>query len=297
MRDQTSWLRLLGGMWLGIGVLALLWGVLALLALLLTSLGAPWMPGPRGLWACLRISPWLESTAIAGGLFGTMVGYALIRRHSWAQTVLVPAHVLLALYALIGWMAAQLSLMRGTVGWAVDPLLVFLPLILLNAGLAFGLGSARATQALAWQSLRTAPVIPTRCEFCGSLLDPETQRCPQCDPAPSLEPDLLLPRARLASLGDGEAFWISPGRATLIGRGLSDADISLSNPTVSRQHAQIEYGEGRYVLTALHDSNGTFINDTLVRQRVLRDGDEVRFGRARFRFEIVGSERDEDEHA
>jgi hypothetical protein len=234
---------------------------------------------------------------MAVGLFGMVVGYALIRQRSWAQTLLVPAHMLLALYALVGWTAAQLSVMREIGGWTVGPLLVCLLLILLNAGLAIGLGGQRATQALAWQSLRTAPVIPTRCEFCGSLLDPETQRCPQCDLAPSSEQEISPPRGRLTSLTDGETFWVSAGRATLIGRGLSDADISLGNPTVSRQHAQIAYREGHYVLTALHDSNGTFINDTLVRQRILRDGDEVRFGRARFRFELVEGERDEDEHA
>ena len=297
MRDQTSWLRLLGGMWLGIGVLALLWGALALLAKLSSLLAVTWVPVPRGPWSEWLVSPWLEATAIAGGLFGIVVGDALIRRQSWAQTVLVPAHMLIALYALIAWIAAQLSVMRGTAGGAAGPLLVFAPLILLNAGLAFGLGGRRTTQALAWQSLRTAPVISTRCEFCGSLLDPETQRGSQCDLAPSLEQDLSPPRARLASVSDGGSFWLSPGRATLIGRGLNDADISLSNPTVSRQHAQIECREGHYVVTALHDSNGTFINDTLVRQRILRDGDEVRFGRARFRFEIIEGERDEDEHA
>jgi hypothetical protein len=290
MRDQTSWLRLLGGIWFGCGALALLWGLGAL-----SPLGdAAWVPVPTGPWAPLRISPWLESTAMGMGLFGMAVGYALIRRQSWAQTVLVPAHMLLALYAAIAWIAAQLSLARATGGWVAGPVLVCLPLIVIHAGLAFALSGQRATEALAWQSLRTAPVIATRCEFCGSLLDPETGRCPQCELGSSLEQE-APPRARLTSVCDGETFWILPGRATLIGRG--DADISLGNPTVSRQHAQITYREGYYELTALHDSNGTFINDTLVRQRILREGDEVRFGRARFRFELADGKRDEDEHA
>jgi hypothetical protein len=204
--------------------------------------------------------------------------------------------MLFALYAGIGWIATQLSLVQAGGSWA-GPILVYLPLIVLHAGLAFALSGERATEALAWQSLRTAPVIPTRCEYCGSLLDPQTGRCSQCDLASSPEQGVAPPRARLTSLSDGEGFWVLPGRATLIGRGLNEADISLGNPTVSRQHAQIAYREGHYVLTALHDSNGTFINDTLVRQRILREGDEVRFGRARFRFELFEGERDEDEHA
>ncbi len=298
MRDRASWLHLLGGTWLGVGVLAMLWGVLALLASLALPVAAAWVPVPRGRWAGFHLSPWLESTAIAGGIYGVVVGSALIRRRSWARTVLVPAHALVALYSLVGWMAAHLLLIGSTAGSIAGPLLVFLPLILLNAGLALGLSSKWATQALAWQSLRTSVIVPTRCEFCGSLLDPQTQRCPQCDLTPSLaDTGTFPPRARLASMSDGEIFWISPGQTTLIGRHLGEADIGLSNPTVSRQHARIDYGEGRYVLTALHDSNGTFINDTLVRRRALRDGDEVRFGRARFRFEIVKGERDEAQHA
>lgn len=298
MQDRASWLRLLGGMWLGIGVLAMLWGVLALLASLFFPLSVAWVPTPRGLWVRFHLSPWLESTAIAGGLYGVVVGGALMRRRSWVQTVLVPTHGLVALYAVVGWMAAHLSAVGSTARSAASPLLVFLPLIVLNAGLAFVLSSGRATAALAWQSQRTTLVVSTRCEFCGSLLDPETQRCPQCDLAPSLaDASVLPPRACLASMSDGEVFWLSPVRTTRIGRSLGEADISLSNPTVSRQHAQIEYGEGRYVLTALHDSNGTFINDTLVRRRALRDGDEVRFGRARFRFEIVEDERDDGQDA
>lgn len=293
MRDQTSWLRLLGGGWCLLGAVALLWGGAALAPLV----GARWVPVPTGPWAAYHISPWLESTAMGAGLFGIVVGSALIRRQIWAQTLLVPAHMLLALYAAIGWIAGQVSLLRATGGWAAGPVLLFLPLIVLNAGLALALSGPRATEVLSWQSLRTAAVIPTRCEYCGSLLDPETGRCPQCDVAPLLDQAAPLPRARLTSLSDEEAFSILPGRPTLIGRGLGDADISLGNPTVSRQHAQIAWQEGHYVLTALHDSNGTFINDTLVRQRILRDGDEVRFGRARFRFELVEGERDEDPDA
>jgi hypothetical protein len=205
--------------------------------------------------------------------------------------------MLLALYAAVAWITAQAGLFGATGSGSAGPLLLFLPLIVLNAALAVGLAGQRVTEALAWQSLRTTPVIPARCEFCGSLLDPETGRCPQCEPPPSLDQALLPPRARLTSLDDDETFWISAGRPTLIGRGVGEADIGLGNPTVSRQHAQIAYREGHYVLTALHDSNGTFINDTLVRQRVLREGDEVRFGRARFRFELVEGEGDEDGRA
>jgi pSer/pThr/pTyr-binding forkhead associated (FHA) protein len=41
------------------------------------------------------------------------------------------------------------------------------------------------------------------------------------------------------------------------------------------------------MLVALRDLNGTFINDSLIRERALQNGDEIRFGRARFRFELM----------
>ena len=63
-------------------------------------------------------------------------------------------------------------------------------------------------------------------------------------------------------------------------------DINLSNPTVSRRHAWIECENGWFVLNAVDDSNGTFINNALVRRGVLKDGDQIRFGRATFRFQV-----------
>ena len=114
--------------------------------------------------------------------------------------------------------------------------------------------------------------------------------CPQCDIVSELargRPEAMLPKARLVGLSDDSEYWIQSGETLSIGRGLSGNDINLSNPTVSRHHAQIAFSEGHFVLTALQDTNGTFVNDTLIRQRPLGDGDEVRFGRARFQFAIV----------
>ena len=96
--------------------------------------------------------------------------------------------------------------------------------------------------------------------------------------------------ARLIGVLDKVEFRIDPDKATMIGRGSTRNDVNLSNPTVSRHHAQIGYESGHYVLTALRDLNGTFVNDTLVRKRPLQDGDEIRFGRSRFRFSVMESE-------
>ena len=290
MRDHTPWLRLIGGTWLIFGVVALLGGGLALLPISFADLmPMHLLPAAKAFWGEFILSPWLEIVAITCGIFGITMGWSLIRRQSWAQTVLVSAHLLLVVYSIVGWIAAFALRSRAEVWWAGGPI-VFTVLILVNGGLAFFLSSVGTTEALSWIPLRTLPVIPLRCEFCGTPLDPQTKLCPQCDAVPDLVDQnmpIAPPNARLVNLIDDSEFWLAPEKAMAIGRGLTGNEISLSNPTVSRQHARIEFQEGHFVLTALQDSNGTFINDTLVRQRTLRDGDEVRFGRARFRFEIV----------
>ena len=300
MRDRTSWLKLIGGIWLGLGILAILWGILALLPVSLSELvGVRLAPVARMFWTEFSISPWLEVMVIAGGVFGTLIGWSLIRRQSWAQTVLVSAHTLFLVYAVVGWMVATSLRGRPEVWWAGGPV-VFIVLVLVNGGMAFFMSNVGTTEALSWLPLRTLPVIPQRCEFCGTMLDPQTKLCPECDAVPEIVDRRMPappPSARLSSLSDDAEFWVSAAKTTTIGRGLTGNDINLSNPTVSRQHAHIEYKEGHFVLTALQDSNGTFINDTLVRQRTLRDGDEVRFGRDRFQFEIVAGQEGQVDYA
>lgn len=295
MRDQTSWLRAIGGVWIAAGFLALIGGVRALLPL--PSLLGQFVhlePAVKAFWRSFSFFPWLQGMAIAIGAFGIVLGWSTIRRQSWVQTVLIPAHMLLLVYAAVGWIAAHLLQRSPETAWAGGPVL-FALLLLVNGGLAFFLSGVGATEALSWLPLRTSPVIPMRCEFCGTPLDPQSRECPVCDVIPAISSQHLqpqLPRGRLVGLSDSTRYQVVANKKTFIGRGLTSNDIDLPNPTVSRHHAQIEYKEGHFVLTALQDSNGTYVNDVLVRQRTLREGDEVRFGRARFQFEIIAGEKE-----
>jgi hypothetical protein len=297
VRDHTPWLRAIGALWLVAGTVALLSGVLALLLFAPSSAALP--QGTRAFWAQLRVSPWTEIAAIAGGVFALIAGWGLIQRRSWVQTLLVPAHLLSILYAIVGWIAGQALIAQGQVPsagsaipWIVPIASVFL--ILVNAGLLAFMVSVGTDEALSWLPLRTMPLVPL-CEFCGGPLDPETQLCPQCDLA--LVSTDRPPLARLVSLDEHTAVPLSPDQPTRIGRGRSGNDLNLSNPTVSRQHAQIAFRDGQYVLVALRDSNGTFVNDALIREHALQDGDEVRFGRVRFRLEIGRGQDPEAAHA
>jgi pSer/pThr/pTyr-binding forkhead associated (FHA) protein len=63
-----------------------------------------------------------------------------------------------------------------------------------------------------------------------------------------------------------------------------DADIRVDEPLVSRAHARIEPREGAYAVLDLGSTNYTRVNGEVVRERLLRHGDEVRFARARCRY-------------
>jgi pSer/pThr/pTyr-binding forkhead associated (FHA) protein len=69
----------------------------------------------------------------------------------------------------------------------------------------------------------------------------------------------------------------------LIGRD-EDADIRVDEPLVSRAHARIEKRGGAYFVLDLGSTNLTKVNGEPVRERELRDGDELQFARARCRF-------------
>lgn len=286
MKDQTPWLKATGVLWLIVGAIGTLWGGISLLR---SAYGASREALLGSLLSPLQILPWTQIAAIGCSLFFLIAGWGLLGRHRWVQTVMVPAHLLLMVYTIVLWVAAFVALGPSSPGWSSVPIVCTVS-ILANGGMALFMNSVGATEALSWLPLRTTPLVPLRCEFCGTPLDPRTNRCPECESVPKVASPgraRVPPEAVLISLSDESRFEIKPGRAVVVGRGSTQNNVNLSNPTVSRHHAQIAYEQGHYVLTALRDLNGTFINDSLVRKRALEHGDEIRLGRARFRFEIM----------
>jgi hypothetical protein len=73
------------------------------------------------------------------------------------------------------------------------------------------------------------------------------------------------------------------GRAR-IGRS-EEGEIVLVDPSVSRTHAVVEIDEGGAFVRDLGSTNGTFLNGRRIESGSLRDGDELRFGNTRMRFE------------
>jgi hypothetical protein len=111
--------------------------------------------------------------------------------------------------------------------------------------------------------------------------------------APSLKPGDLRVRADIVEdpsglvgslvLPDGRR--LRAGAAALsIGR-VAGCDITVTDPKVSRNHAEIRRDREGFLLVDLGSTNGTFVNGRPVREALLHDGDRIAIGGATIVFE------------
>jgi len=63
----------------------------------------------------------------------------------------------------------------------------------------------------------------------------------------------------------------------VIGR-LSTNDVVLSDPNVSRRHAELRREGSQWTIIDLGSTNGTVVNGKLAREHRLKDGDKLTFG-------------------
>ncbi len=68
-----------------------------------------------------------------------------------------------------------------------------------------------------------------------------------------------------------------------IGRS-STNDLFIDQESISRHHARISFDGKGYWATDLGSTNGTYVNDELVKEQRLRDGDQLRIGRSILKF-------------
>ena len=85
------------------------------------------------------------------------------------------------------------------------------------------------------------------------------------------------------SLDDGRRLPIGEDPIS-IGR-LPECDIVLSDPNVSRRHAEVRRRGNDFIVVDLGSTNGTRVNGAGVKERQLVDGDEISLGSTRIRFE------------
>ncbi|HYO60795.1 MAG TPA: DUF3662 and FHA domain-containing protein [Actinomycetota bacterium] len=93
--------------------------------------------------------------------------------------------------------------------------------------------------------------------------------------------------AKLVVIGESgdEAETISITKDPVVIGRMSTNDVVLSDPNVSRRHAELRRAGGRWLLVDLGSTNGTSVNGKLAREHELSDGDRLTFGSTKIRFE------------
>jgi len=103
-------------------------------------------------------------------------------------------------------------------------------------------------------------------------------------------PDTTTTPANLLIIEGPDAGLEIPMETSRLVFGRRGADINLNDRLVSRRHAAIEAGSGRYLLKDLGSTNGTFLNGQPAGMEFLKHGDEIQLGSTLIRFRIRGIE-------
>lgn len=124
----------------------------------------------------------------------------------------------------------------------------------------------------------------------------ELGQCPECErlnpkpqpvsirpqPVPQPRPEPVAPSRRKVSnawLVDRSKNHQHPLFEGMTKIGRSDADIVINDAAMSRPHAAIKQDRGRFILSDIGSSYGTFLNgNKLDTPQVLEDGDEITLG-------------------
>lgn len=103
-----------------------------------------------------------------------------------------------------------------------------------------------------------------------------------------IEPALLAYLTILTGAHEGKTIQLK--ETTNIGREAEGNDIVLDDDSVSRQHAKVRFQDGKFALTDMGSSNGTFIEDAKtgewkkIQYRILTDGTKIKVGETVLRF-------------
>jgi hypothetical protein len=74
----------------------------------------------------------------------------------------------------------------------------------------------------------------------------------------------------------------APSESLTVGR-LPDCDVVIDDPSVSKHHARLSWAQSMWTIEDLGSANGTQLNGKPVEgMGLVRDGDELKFGDARF---------------
>lgn len=128
-----------------------------------------------------------------------------------------------------------------------------------------------------------AAFVPSAAAAPGALLD-QTVLYQETAPAPAAAPPAARASAPRASLRGQQGEWELREAVTVIGRSRR-CDIVLTDPNVSRQHAEIRRQDDGFMALDLGSTNGMRVNRRDVKQAVLQHGDRIELGTAELVFE------------
>lgn len=121
------------------------------------------------------------------------------------------------------------------------------------------------------------------CTRCGTAL-PEGIEIVEAKAVPASAESSLDTRPHFTTqteTGREQIAWILNEDEITVGRTLNNQFV-IEHPSVSRRHARIAATRNGYELIDLNSSNGTFVNGERIRQTLLLNGCEVRFGSVSF---------------
>jgi hypothetical protein len=101
----------------------------------------------------------------------------------------------------------------------------------------------------------------------------------------SLKPLLFAWLVSLDGPDKGKDYRISKEK-TSIGK-QENSDIIIKRDFISRNHAVLTYEDHKFILTDLHSTNHTYVNDEKISKKILKDHDTIRFGEAAYRFKCL----------
>jgi hypothetical protein len=144
-------------------------------------------------------------------------------------------------------------------------------------------------QRTGFQNLGGASLAKTRLDVGGDLPDETSSKITR-------RTMLISERRRppvvgwlVAMTGEqkGEDFRLHEGQ-NMIGA-LPDCQITLKDETVTSRHASLRYQEGRFLITDLDSTNGTYLNDRPERiaREELKDNDTIRMGEVVLKFKCL----------
>jgi hypothetical protein len=90
----------------------------------------------------------------------------------------------------------------------------------------------------------------------------------------------------IAGPGSGQFFLDAPGESLVVGR-TADCQVTIADQHLSPRHFRLAWNGSLCQLTDLGPANGTWVNGQLIREAILREGDEITAGDSAFRIDMV----------